>query len=101
MHTTMISASMTAYSTAVGPSSFFRKLTTDWLNLRIGYSSQGVERVSAVGLLGTRLRSPLRCASLGGAEQRVKAVQGKAGTLRVPIHAAKEIEPAETCPNTC
>src|SRR5439155_327344 len=29
MHTTTISASMTAYSTAVGPSSFFRKLTTD------------------------------------------------------------------------
>src|SRR3954466_3313038 len=27
MHTTMIRASMTAYSTAVGPSSFFRKRT--------------------------------------------------------------------------
>ena len=27
MQTTMIRASMTAYSTAVGPSSFFRKLT--------------------------------------------------------------------------
>src|SRR5438067_5389075 len=29
MHTTMIKASMTAYSTAVGPSSALRKLTTD------------------------------------------------------------------------
>src|SRR5262245_30091511 len=29
MHTTMISASITAYSTAVGPLSSFRKLTTD------------------------------------------------------------------------
>src|SRR6516165_7493097 len=28
MHTTMIRASITAYSTAVGPSSAFRKLTT-------------------------------------------------------------------------
>src|SRR5256885_2334885 len=28
MHTTMISASMTAYSTAVGPSSFFKNWTT-------------------------------------------------------------------------
>jgi len=28
MHTTMINANMTAYSTAVGPSSFWRKLTT-------------------------------------------------------------------------
>jgi hypothetical protein len=29
MQTTMIRANMTAYSTAVGPSSFRRKLTTD------------------------------------------------------------------------
>src|SRR5919202_6772270 len=35
MHTTMISASITAYSTAVGPSSAFRKFTRAWLNLRI------------------------------------------------------------------
>ncbi len=28
MHTTIIRASMTAYSTAVGPSSFFRNFTT-------------------------------------------------------------------------
>src|SRR6516162_1457460 len=35
MHTTMIRASMTAYSTAVGPSSRFRKLTTRCANLRI------------------------------------------------------------------
>src|SRR3954451_10427227 len=31
MHTTMIRASMTAYSTAVGPSSRFRKFTTQRL----------------------------------------------------------------------
>jgi hypothetical protein len=30
MHTTMMSANMTAYSTAVGPSSFFRNLTRLW-----------------------------------------------------------------------
>src|SRR5947209_2862894 len=30
MHTTMIRASMTAYSTAVGPSSRLTKLTTAW-----------------------------------------------------------------------
>src|SRR5207302_746371 len=35
MHTTMIRASMTAYSTAVGPSSRFRKLTTFSANLRM------------------------------------------------------------------
>src|SRR5215475_13830468 len=35
MHTTIIRASMTAYSTAVGPSSRFRKFTTLWVNLRI------------------------------------------------------------------
>src|SRR5580700_2993007 len=35
MHTTMIRASITAYSTAVGPSSFFRKLTRDCRRLRI------------------------------------------------------------------
>src|SRR5262245_4292476 len=34
MHTTMIRASMTAYSTAVGPSSRFRKLTM-FFNMRI------------------------------------------------------------------
>src|SRR5438067_1310032 len=32
MHTTMIRASMTAYSTAVGPSSFFRKATRCCVN---------------------------------------------------------------------
>jgi hypothetical protein len=32
MHTTMMSASITAYSTAVGPSSDFRKLTATLLN---------------------------------------------------------------------
>src|SRR5271167_1366187 len=35
MHTTMIRASMTAYSTAVGPLSSFRKLTTICENLLI------------------------------------------------------------------
>src|SRR5262249_34117063 len=35
MHTTMISASMTAYSTAVGPSSRFRNSTADWVNRRM------------------------------------------------------------------
>src|SRR5437870_5424271 len=36
--TTMIKASMTAYSTAVGPSSRFRKSTVAFQNLRIGFS---------------------------------------------------------------
>src|SRR5262249_29721391 len=35
MHTTMIRASITAYSTAVGPSSLFRKLTKFLVRLRI------------------------------------------------------------------
>src|SRR3954466_5487547 len=35
MHTTTIRASMTAYSTAVGPSSLFRKLTRACPNLRM------------------------------------------------------------------
>src|SRR3954469_13386373 len=35
MHTTMISASMTAYSTAVGPSSRFRKFVTFSMNFRM------------------------------------------------------------------
>src|SRR5438105_12477545 len=35
MHTTMIRASMTAYSTAVGPSSRFKKLTTLLVNVRM------------------------------------------------------------------
>src|SRR5437588_589731 len=35
MHTTMIRASMTAYSTAVGPSSFFRNFTRACPNLRM------------------------------------------------------------------
>src|SRR5213082_576194 len=35
MHTTMIRASITAYSTAVGPSSFFRKLTSCLVRLRM------------------------------------------------------------------
>jgi hypothetical protein len=33
MHTTIIRANMTAYSTAVGPSSFLRKLTRDFVKL--------------------------------------------------------------------
>src|SRR6478609_8068897 len=35
MHTTMIRASITAYSTAVGPSSFFTNSTSFWVNFRI------------------------------------------------------------------
>src|SRR5438552_18265972 len=46
MHTTMIRASMTAYSTAVGPSSRFRKLTTRSANLRIARSFQKKKPVS-------------------------------------------------------
>src|SRR5687768_3807976 len=39
MQTTMISASMTAYSTAVGPLSSLMKLTTAWVNLLMGISA--------------------------------------------------------------
>src|SRR2546421_189438 len=35
MHTTMIRANITAYSTAVGPSSFLMKFTNAWLILRM------------------------------------------------------------------
>ena len=34
-HTTMMSANMTAYSTAVGPSSFFRNRTIFWVRLHM------------------------------------------------------------------
>src|SRR5204863_1577304 len=48
MHTTMIRASMTAYSTAVGPSSRFRKFTTlrvRWENMCVGpFRSRESER---------------------------------------------------------
>src|SRR5438067_9309374 len=37
MQTTMIRASMTAYSTAVGPSSAFRNFTRAFVNLRISF----------------------------------------------------------------
>src|SRR5436309_1430845 len=53
MQTTMIRASMTAYSTAVGPLSSFRKLTRAVLNLRMGLllfrPSQG-QSFSATGV---------------------------------------------------
>jgi hypothetical protein len=38
MHTTIINDSITAYSTAVGPSSFFRKETTLRTRLGMGFS---------------------------------------------------------------
>src|SRR3954470_25046796 len=41
MHTTMMRASMTAYSTAVGPSSFFRNSTNFLVRLRISVSGSG------------------------------------------------------------
>src|SRR3954464_13990502 len=53
MQTTMIRASMTAYSTAVGPSSRFRKFTTAFLSLRIVVSFS----VDDGGKLGSRVRS--------------------------------------------
>src|ERR1041384_8145108 len=43
MQTTMIRASMTAYSTAVGPSSRFRKFTTFLTVLRIGENLRGLQ----------------------------------------------------------
>src|SRR6267378_1144793 len=48
MHTTIIRASMTAYSTAVGPSSRFRKLTTGCTNLLMGLSPLVKKMVLAV-----------------------------------------------------
>src|SRR5690242_14126205 len=41
MHTTMISASMTAYSTAVGPSSVRTKSIANWVNFFIASSPVG------------------------------------------------------------
>src|SRR5262249_26107879 len=43
MHTTMIRANMTAYSTAVGPSSFLRNETNFLVRLRISSASTGTE----------------------------------------------------------
>src|SRR5262245_22469322 len=42
MQTTMIRASITAYSTAVGPSSFFRNVTNFLVKLRMRYSGSGI-----------------------------------------------------------
>src|SRR3954470_10144157 len=41
MHTTMMSASMTAYSTAVGPSSFFTNSTNVLVSFRMTVSETG------------------------------------------------------------
>src|SRR4051794_41255749 len=43
MQTTMIKASITAYSTAVGPSSRFRNVTTDFAKFFIGNSRSGTQ----------------------------------------------------------
>src|SRR6266446_5852444 len=54
MHTTMIKASMTAYSTAVGPSSALRKLTTDCFSAETISSSQEKTLFQPAALRGGR-----------------------------------------------
>src|SRR5215469_2327255 len=71
MQTTMIRASITAYSTAVGPSSFFRKLTNFWVSLRI---SNLLERLS------TSLEITAGCHTLRTARQ-----EAPAAVLRVTL----------------
>src|SRR5262245_59064313 len=72
MHTTMIRASMTAYSTAVGPSSRFRKLTTFSANLRMAvltFCAKNLGRGQKRGEAGARPCAaglvPTAVASLG------------------------------------
>jgi hypothetical protein len=52
MHTTMMSASITAYLTAVGPASFLRKLVTVWYDVRIGVSESGWGKVAEDHAMG-------------------------------------------------
>src|SRR5215210_3778995 len=56
MHTTMIRASITAYSTAVGPSSFFRNSTNFRVMVRMVWL--GPIRVAGEGKAGGSLRPP-------------------------------------------
>src|SRR5438094_3966718 len=60
MHTTMIRANITAYSTAVGPSSFFKNLTR--LRVRDRIFGSGVKSVGgfAMSVARTRPEKPLR-----------------------------------------
>src|SRR6185437_7311432 len=60
MHTTTMRANMTAYSTAVGPSSFFKKLTKLCPNLRmrLAFLRRNHERNKATG---GRIPHPVDC----------------------------------------
>src|SRR5262249_58921980 len=85
MHTTMMSASMTAYSTAVGPSSFFRKLTRAELNLRIGKTlskKRIIEGVATDSLLGPPAPST-------GADGSGAAAGRAGGPLRLASYPAR------------
>src|SRR5215471_17049103 len=87
MHTTMIRASITAYSTAVGPDSSFRKLTRAELNLRIGKTlskKRNIKRVATDSLLGPP--APPTEADGSG------ATAGRAGgPLRLAPHPARRV----------
>src|SRR5262245_17749403 len=81
MQTTMIRASMTAYSTAVGPSSRFRNVTTFFTVSRIGETSEVTGSRHLRGSTG--LPGPLRC----GVFSRRGGVVGHGGEGRVGVLA--------------
>src|SRR2546428_798175 len=85
MQTTMIRASMTAYSTAVGPSSFFKKFSANCPSLRIAIPS---------------LLEAVKLSVLGG-EPRVQppsilpkkrdGLRSRSGGRRVQSHIAERV----------
>src|SRR5262245_39879981 len=79
MHTTMIRASITAYSTAVGPSSAFRKFTTRFARLRMS---------------GSFLLVPCPCETASRANLGDRSLRGSAAMRTVRTAAKKHESPA-------
>src|SRR5213079_285809 len=75
MHTTMIRASMTAYSTAVGPSSFVRKSTTDVANFDNMPLLRFQKSLSPAGSWACLARAPRRTTAV--VTQTVGHVRGR------------------------
>src|SRR5580698_4183268 len=82
MHTTMMRASMTAYSTAVGPSSALTNLMTFLVNLRMG-SLPGKMRMTSMDSLptGKTPRSDIKAyVGTGGTQLIIRAAGQSRGT---------------------
>src|SRR5262249_8949305 len=85
MHTTMMSANITAYSTAVGPSSRFKKLTTgaairvNMAKSPYGERNKKVKQRTHSDRGGPIAQSPIVECEIGSPANRVRARQSKAG----------------------